>query len=475
MPSATSRIGISIAPFAALGAASLLALLGAGCATTPPVTADADFCGFQMQEMQVDQPPERIPPLSPFAAPGGPDPAVLFLSGGSQHGAFGAGMLEQWKRQAESGRLPRFRVVTGISTGAMMATAAFLDRPELAVKAYTIENERELLTTFVKMNNGQIATHSYPSLLRHNAVADLEPLRRALMNDLVPMAVLEEVADQSAGRTLWVGVVDVDAGKAVALDLTDMAKRAASAARHGDSGKAERLHDCYVLALIASSSAPLAAPPVFIDNRLYIDGGARYGVFANGVAGKAGLPRLGRPDDREKGDGPPDDVYVIVNGAQENGAQCGKLGDPKHPLPDVRLCPPDGADDIRNFHGAHRKWELFGLAERTADILANQVYRYSVAEIYERLRQAAPNDYDRKWHYAHIHRAEMLAYTPQPPHPQAGQSCGASHDADGAALHPVQFYPHYMLCVMDYGRSRVRLLGWGTAAWRSDPATGETD
>src|SRR4051794_22654115 len=128
----------------ALGTAGSLALLCAGCATTPPVTVDADLCNFRMQPMQVDQPPERIPPPSPTAALGGPDPAVLFLSGGSQHGAFGAGILEQWQNNAPGHRLPRFRVVTGISTGAMQATAAFLDRPALAVGAYTIGTEREL-------------------------------------------------------------------------------------------------------------------------------------------------------------------------------------------------------------------------------------------------------------------------------------------------------------------------------------------
>jgi hypothetical protein len=41
--------------------------------------------------------------------------SVLALSGGGEHGAFGAGLLNGW---SESGRRPTFDVVTGVSTGA---------------------------------------------------------------------------------------------------------------------------------------------------------------------------------------------------------------------------------------------------------------------------------------------------------------------------------------------------------------------
>src|SRR5438128_1227186 len=49
---------------------------------------------------------------------------VLILSGGDQDGAFGSGILHGWRR-APGGR-PVFDVVTGVSTGALMATFAFL-------------------------------------------------------------------------------------------------------------------------------------------------------------------------------------------------------------------------------------------------------------------------------------------------------------------------------------------------------------
>ena len=51
---------------------------------------------------------------------------VLSLSGGGQNGAFGAGFLIGWR---ESGRRPEFDVVTGVSTGALLATHALLGTP----------------------------------------------------------------------------------------------------------------------------------------------------------------------------------------------------------------------------------------------------------------------------------------------------------------------------------------------------------
>jgi hypothetical protein len=50
---------------------------------------------------------------------------VLVLSGGDADGAFGCGVLAGW-RDAPSARRPVFDVVTGVSTGALMATFAFL-------------------------------------------------------------------------------------------------------------------------------------------------------------------------------------------------------------------------------------------------------------------------------------------------------------------------------------------------------------
>src|SRR5262245_47834706 len=50
---------------------------------------------------------------------------VLALSGGGQKGAFGAGFLKGWSARQNR---PVFDIVTGISTGALISTLAFLGK-----------------------------------------------------------------------------------------------------------------------------------------------------------------------------------------------------------------------------------------------------------------------------------------------------------------------------------------------------------
>src|SRR5882757_1289990 len=52
-----------------------------------------------------------------------PPVSYLAVSGGGDNGAFGAGLLNGW---TEIGTRPEFRMVTGVSTGALIAPFAFL-------------------------------------------------------------------------------------------------------------------------------------------------------------------------------------------------------------------------------------------------------------------------------------------------------------------------------------------------------------
>ena len=52
-----------------------------------------------------------------------PTAYFLAVSGGGDNGAFGAGLLNGW---SETGTRPEFRMVTGVSTGALIAPFAFL-------------------------------------------------------------------------------------------------------------------------------------------------------------------------------------------------------------------------------------------------------------------------------------------------------------------------------------------------------------
>jgi predicted acylesterase/phospholipase RssA len=51
---------------------------------------------------------------------------ILVISGGGDWGAFGAGVLKGWGRVTGEFARPHFDVVTGVSTGALIAPFAFL-------------------------------------------------------------------------------------------------------------------------------------------------------------------------------------------------------------------------------------------------------------------------------------------------------------------------------------------------------------
>ena len=65
---------------------------------------------------------QSIKDEKPGLFPGGTDGAFqysgLSLSGGGEHGAFGAGFLKGW---SELGSRPTFKIVSGTSTGALIA------------------------------------------------------------------------------------------------------------------------------------------------------------------------------------------------------------------------------------------------------------------------------------------------------------------------------------------------------------------
>lgn len=76
---------------------------------------------------------------------------MLALSGGGPDGAFGAGLLSGWTK---AGNRPAFKLVTGISTGALIAPFAFagpgyddiLKQFYTSVRSADIYTERPLLS-----------------------------------------------------------------------------------------------------------------------------------------------------------------------------------------------------------------------------------------------------------------------------------------------------------------------------------------
>ena len=231
--------------------------------------------------------------------PVGPDGSIpyahLALSGGGPNGAFGAGFLNGWTK---TGRRPMFKIVTGVSTGALMAPFAFLG------PAYD-DALREFYTTTSSRNIFQRLS-IVPQLLGGESFAETGPLQ-ALIAKHVDEAFLRAIARaHEGGRRLYVGTVDLDAQRFVVWNMGRIAA----------SGQADAV-DLFRRIMLASASVPVAFPPVFFDvaagGRLYdemhVDGAVAANVFYSAGVFSFTAARLaaGRAPGRE-------DIFIIHNG-----------------------------------------------------------------------------------------------------------------------------------------------------------------
>jgi predicted acylesterase/phospholipase RssA len=213
------------------------------------------------------------------AATGGRRPTrILSVSAGGAWGAFSIGFLDGWGQNAAEPR-PKFDVVTGVSTGSMIAVAIFLGDPAVIAKV------RELYATLrasdVYTQRGALA------LLNSTSLFDTAPLR-AKLDALLTDSMVETLAAENPHRTLAVLATNLDSGVPEVFDLTRIA------ANPGLTPAQK--HTAIVSALMASSAEPVAFPPEMIGGNLYVDGGVRIHVFfANEI--KAALVERGQPVD----------------------------------------------------------------------------------------------------------------------------------------------------------------------------------
>ncbi len=196
----------------------------------------------------------------------GPRPLLNYLaiSGGGDNGAFGAGVLVGW---TEAGTRPDFKLVSGISTGALTAPFAFVGpRYDDALReVYTTIGEKDLLRR-----------RSVIAAISNDALADTAPLRRVVAR-YVDEDLLRAVAEEHRkGKMLLVLTTNLDAQTGV---IWNMGKIAAS-------GHPQAL-DLFRSVLIASAAIPGAFPPVMIDvevdgqlyQEMHVDGGVTAQVF----------------------------------------------------------------------------------------------------------------------------------------------------------------------------------------------------
>ncbi|MBI2262753.1 MAG: patatin-like phospholipase family protein [Caulobacterales bacterium] len=192
---------------------------------------------------------------------------ILAVSGGAAGGAFGAGVLAGLTR---TGRRPRFQLVTGVSTGALIAPFAFLGSAwdDRLVEAYT-GGRAAALFNVRKALPGMEA-----GLFRARALD-------ALIAPFIDAGLLQAVAAAHAeGRRLFVATTDLDRQEACVWDMG----RIALLGGRGDAAGALAL---FRDVLAASASLPGLFPPRLITcesdgqayQEMHADGGMAAPLF----------------------------------------------------------------------------------------------------------------------------------------------------------------------------------------------------
>lgn len=194
----------------------------------------------------------------------------LVLSGGGQWGSFGAGFLKGW---SDHGDRPIFDVVTGVSTGALVAPYAFLGRSydDALMRGFQIKSEKEI-----------ISTRGWFALLRSNSLYDTKALRVRILGDIKQYEMIDKLKhEEKSGRRLLIGVVNADNGVFYAIDLTGLATQ--------DYLPIEVREQCMVDYMMASAGVPVAFSPTFIEGQMLMDGGARASLLIGDLSSAASL------------------------------------------------------------------------------------------------------------------------------------------------------------------------------------------
>jgi predicted acylesterase/phospholipase RssA len=221
-----------------------------------------------------------------------PHAYYLAISGGGDDGAYGAGVLVGWTR---AGTRPTFKLVTGISTGALTAPYAFLG------SAY----DGKLEEVYTTVSTKDIVTRRHPwAALFSDGMVDPTPLSH-LVARFIDAETLRRIAEEfQKGRVLVVVTANLDAPQPVIWNMGAIAA----------SGHPKAL-ELFRTILIAAVSSPGVFPPVMIDvevdgqryQEMHVDGGAMNEVFLYPAMVHVQRVALSNMVDRER------TLYIIRN------------------------------------------------------------------------------------------------------------------------------------------------------------------
>jgi len=192
------------------------------------------------------------------ALPTTPGPWLALSTGGGD-GAFGAGLLNGW---SESGKRPEFSVVTGVSTGSLMAPYAFVGSSQ----------DAGLKRAYTEYNAGDI----FEDMKTPESLVDTWPLKRLISKEVTPELLARIAEAHKRGRRLFVATTNLDAQRGVIWNMGAIAAK-------GDEASLKLFRDI----LGASAAIPGLFPPVLIDvevngkktQEMHADGGLTAQVF----------------------------------------------------------------------------------------------------------------------------------------------------------------------------------------------------
>ena len=187
-----------------------------------------------------------------------PTAYLLSLSGGGDNGAFGAGLLVGWTAHGDR---PKFKLVTGVSTGALIAPFAFLGP----------EYDAALTDVYTNINASKIYEKRFiVAALTEDALSDSTPLYETLSRYVDDNMLVKIASEYEKGRLLLIQTTDLDAGRPVLWNI-------GAIAASGHPGALDLIRHI----LVASASIPAAFPPVMFDveangnhyQEMHVDGG----------------------------------------------------------------------------------------------------------------------------------------------------------------------------------------------------------
>ncbi len=310
---------------------------------------------------------------------------VLAISGGGANGAYGAGLLKGWSKE---GSRPTFKIITGVSSGSLIALYAFLG------KDYDDQLEHFFTTISTKdiMRKNNVFKIIFGDSLMSSA-----PMAKKIASIVDGKLMAKVVEEHKRGRRLFVGTVNLDAQEFVVWDMGAIACKGG-----GDSLMMFRK------ILMASSSLPMTFPPVTFKvsaesgelyDEMHVDGGTMRGVFSidrltknmEGAAKLFGIdPSKYRPQ-----------IYILSNGYMSPNRQQVKdsLVDISVRSLDTVVAAANNGDIYRLYSTAKRRGLDFNLAYIPADFKPNSKELFDTKEmqrLFKRGYDDAVSGY--KWH-----------------------------------------------------------------------------